>query len=129
MVLVDTSVWVDVFRKGSRVRLEALVDFDEIVTCLPIIQEVLQGFDDERAFLMARESMHALPVVEAPMSRAVVDQAADLYRSARRAGLTVRSGVDCLIAACALRNDLDLLHKDRDFDTIARISTLRSHRA
>jgi predicted nucleic acid-binding protein len=63
------------------------------------------------------------------MPRAVFDHAADLYRAARRAGLTVRSGVDCVIAACALRNDLDLLHKDRDFDTIARISTLRSHRA
>jgi predicted nucleic acid-binding protein len=129
VVLVDTSVWIEVFRKGSRLRLESLVDFDEVVTCLPVIQEVLQGFDEERAFLAAREAMHALPTVESPMPRAVFDHAADLYRAARRAGLTVRSGVDCLIAACAVRNDLDLLHKDRDFDTLARISTLRSHRA
>ena len=129
MVLVDTSVWVEVFRKGTRLRLEDLVDLDEVVTCLPVIQEVLQGFDDERAFLVAREAMHALPVVESPMPPVVFDQAAGLYRSARRAGLTVRSGVDCLIAACALRNDLDVLHKDRDFDAIAKISTLRSHRA
>ena len=129
MVLVDTSVWVEVFRKGGRTRLEDLVDFDEIVTCLPVIQEVLQGFDDERAFAVARDAMHALPIVESPMPRAVFDQAADLYRAARRAGITVRSGVDCLIAACALRNDLDLLHHDRDFDALARVSTLRSHRA
>ena len=128
MVLVDTSVWVEVFRKGSRVRLEDLVDFDEVVTCLPVIQEVLQGFGDERAFLLAREAMHAFPVVESPMRRAVFDQAADLYRAARRAGFTVRSGVDCVIAACAVRNDLDLLHNDRDFDAIARVSTLRPHR-
>ena len=110
-------------------RLEDLVDFDEVVTCLPIVQEVLQGFDDERAFVVARDAMHALPIVESPMSRAVFDQAADLYRAARRAGITVRSGVDCLIAACALRNDLDLLHHDRDFDALARVSTLRAHRA
>lgn len=121
--------WIEVFRKGSRLRLESLVDFDEVVTCLPVIQEVLQGFDDERAFLAAREAMHALPTVESPMPRAVFDHAADLYRAARRAGLTVRSGVDCVVAACAVRNDLDLLHKDRDFDTLARVSTLRSHRA
>lgn len=127
MVLVDTSVWVEVFRKGTRVRLEDVVDFDEVVTCLPIIQEVLQGFDDERAFVVARDAMHALPIVESPMPRAAFDQAAELYRSARRAGLTVRSGVDCLIAACALRNDLDLLHNDRDFEMLARVSTLRSH--
>ena len=129
MVLVDTSVWIDVFRKGSRLRLESVVDFDEVVTCLPVIQEVLQGFDDERAFLLAREAMHALPIVESPMTRGVFDQAAHLYRSARRAGVTVRSGVDCLIAACALRHDLDVVHRDRDFDALARISPLRAHRA
>ena len=128
MVLVDTSVWIEVFRKNSRVRLETLADLDEVVTCLPVIQEVLQGFDDERGFLIAREAMHALPVVESPLSRAVFDHAADLYRAARRAGVTVRSSVDCLVAACALRNDLDVLHHDRDFDALARVSPLRSHR-
>ena len=128
MVLVDTSVWIEVFRKDAKLRIDDVADFDEVVTCLPVIQEVLQGFDDERAFVLARESMHALPVVESPLTRDVFDRAADLYRSARRAGLTVRSGVDCLIAACALRNDLDLVHRDRDFDTLARVSPLRSHR-
>jgi predicted nucleic acid-binding protein len=44
VVLVDTSVWIDVFRKPSRFRLETAVDFDEIVTCLPVVHEVLQGF-------------------------------------------------------------------------------------
>lgn len=129
VVLVDTSVWIELFRKGSRLKLESVADFDEVVTCLPVIQEVLQGFDDERAFLLAREAMHALPVVESPITRGVVDQAVHLYRSARRAGLTVRSGVDCLIAACALRHDLDVVHRDRDFDALARISPLRAHRA
>jgi predicted nucleic acid-binding protein len=129
VVLVDTSVWIEVFRKGSPLRLEDVADFDEVVTCLPVIQEVLQGFDDERAFQLARESMHALPVVESPLSGIVFDRAADLYRSARRAGLTVRSGVDCLIAACALRNNLDVVHRDRDFDALARISPLRVRRA
>src|ERR671913_109056 len=47
LVLVDTSVWIEIFRKGSRLRLEAVADSDEVVTCLPVIQEVLQGFDDE----------------------------------------------------------------------------------
>ena len=70
--------------------------------------------------------MHALPIVDSPMPRAAFDQAADLYRAARRAGLTVRSGIDCLIAACALRHGLEVMHRDRDFDTLARISTLRT---
>jgi predicted nucleic acid-binding protein len=44
----------------------------------------------------------ALPAVESPLARDVAERAVDLYRSARRAGLTVRSGVDCLFAACAM---------------------------
>lgn len=128
MVLVDTSVWIEVFRKPARLKLESAVDFDDVVTCLPVIQEVLQGFDDERAFVLAREAMHALPVVESPLARPVFDHAADMYRAARRAGLPVRSGVDCLIAACALRHGLEVLHCDRDYDTLARISALRSRR-
>lgn len=127
MVLVDTSVWIEVFRKPSKVRLDQIVDFDEIVTCLPVIQEVLQGFRDERAFQTARDAMQALPAVESPMTRAVFDDAVVLYRSARRAGVSVRSGVDCLIAACAIRNGVTVLHRDRDFDQLARISPLEAH--
>ena len=128
MVLVDTSVWIDVFRRPARVRLGDVVDFEEVVTCLPVMQEVLQGFADERAFVLARDAMRALPVVELPLGRDVVEQAVDLYRAARRAGLTVRSGVDCLIAACAIRHGLAVLHCDRDFDTLARVSPLESRR-
>ena len=126
MVLVDTSVWIEVFRKPSKLKLDQLVEFDEIVTCLPVIQEVLQGFRDERAFQTAQAAMHALPVVESPMGRAVFDDAVGLYRAARRAGLSIRSGVDCLIAACAVRNGLTVLHRDRDFHQLSRVSALES---
>lgn len=128
MVLVDTSVWIEVFRKPVRIAVVRLLDFNDVVTCLPVMQEVLQGFRDERAFEVARQAMHALPVVDSPMPAAVFDRAIDLYRAARRAGLTVRSGVDCLIAASAIRHGLEVLHHDRDFDTIARVSTLRARR-
>lgn len=128
MILVDTSVWIEVFRRPARIRLEEVVEFDDIVTCLPVVQEVLQGFRDEQPFLLAREAMRALPIVESPLTGAVIDQAVDLYRAARRAGITVRSGVDCLIAACALRHSLAVLHCDRDFDLLARVSPLQSQR-
>jgi predicted nucleic acid-binding protein len=124
MVLVDTSVWIDVFRRPVGIVLDEVVEFDEVVTCLPVVQEVLQGFRDERSFQVARDAMHALPIIESPMRRAVVDEAVDLYRAARRAGITVRSGVDCLIAACALRNGLAVLHRDRDFGLLARVAPL-----
>lgn len=128
MVLVDTSAWIEVFRKPRRLDLEAVVDFDEVVTCLPVVQEVLQGFTSDVAFRGARDAMLALPLVEAPLGEPVFLEAVDLYRRARRAGLTIRSGVDCVIAACAIRHGLTVLHNDRDYPAIARISDLQHRR-
>ena len=128
MVLVDTSVWIEVFRKPSRLDLDSQVPFDDIVTCLPVLQEVLQGFGDQLAFARARESMLAMTVVESPLRAEVFLQAADLYRSARRSGVTIRSGVDCLIAACAIRHGAEVLHHDRDYDALAKVSSLRARR-
>lgn len=128
MVLVDTSVWIESFRPRSRLHIDEIVDFDDVVTCLPVVQEVLQGFRDERAYQIARESMLALPIVESPVPMAVFEEAAALYRSARRAGVTVRSGVDCLVAACAIRHRLTVLHRDRDFDLLARIAPLEARK-
>lgn len=124
MLLVDTSVWIEVFRRPSRLDLTSIVEMDEVVTCLPVIQEVLQGFRQEAAFRLARRAMTSLPVVESPLPEEVFLHAADLYRGARRAGMTVRSSVDCLIAACALRHGLTILHHDRDYPALARISPL-----
>ena len=125
MVLVDTSVWVAVFARRKPLDLDAILPFDDVVTCLPVIQEILQGFRQEGAFHQARESLLALPIVESPLSIDVVLAAVDLYRLASRAGFTVRSSVDCLIGACALRHDLEVLHRDRDFAALARVSGLR----
>ncbi|HEY1302171.1 MAG TPA: PIN domain-containing protein [Vicinamibacterales bacterium] len=126
MYLVDTSAWIEVFRKGSRVTVDTLVDDrDQIVTCPPVIQEVLQGFDDERAFRIARTALLALPCVELPVTLPLIEQAVDIYRRARRAGVTVRSGVDCVIAACASRHNLTVVHRDRDFAHIARVLALQ----
>lgn len=47
------------------------------------------------------------------------ETAAALYGAARRTGATVRSLLDCLVAAAALRTDSVLLARDRDFEVIA----------
>jgi len=125
VILVDTSVWIEVFRARRPLDLESVLDFGDVVTCLPVIQEVLQGFREENAYRRAREAMFSLPIVESPLGSDVFSEAVDLYRTARRAGLTVRSSVDCLIAACAIRHDLEVLHRDRDYTVISGISALR----
>jgi len=125
VILVDTSVWIEVFRRTRPLELESVVAFDDIVTCLPVVQEVLQGFREERAFRVARESMKSFPIIESPLAIEVVEDAVGLYRRARHSGITIRSSVDCLIAACALRHDVEVLHRDRDFEELAKISPLR----
>jgi predicted nucleic acid-binding protein len=125
MILVDTSIWIEVFRRKRPLDLESLVNLDEVVTCLPVLQEVLQGFRDERAFRIARDSMLTLPMVESPLTVDVFEDAVRAYRAARRLGVTLRSSLDCLIAVCALRNELEVLHRDRDYAALARVVPLR----
>lgn len=105
-------------------QIEDAIEFDEIATCLPVIQEVLQGFREERAYRTARDAMIALPIIESPMEESLFIEAARLFRSAHRQGLTVRSSVDCLIAVCALRHDMPVLHQDRDCELLSEISSL-----
>ena len=66
-----------------------------------------------------------LTFVENPLGLDVVQDAVELYRKARKQGITIRSSADCLIAACALRHDLEVLHRDRDYPLIARVSRLK----
>jgi predicted nucleic acid-binding protein len=128
VTLVDTSVWIEVFRRRAPLDLESVVQFEEVVTCLPVVQEVLQGFRDERAYRLARDSMLALPMVDDPLPRERFVSAADMFRQCRSRGVTVRSSVDCLLAASALHHDLEVVHRDRDYGAIARVWPLRQRR-
>ncbi len=56
------------------------------------------------------------------------ERAADIYRSLRRKGITIRKPIDCMIAAVAIENGLLLLHNDRDFDELARHTALKTLR-
>lgn len=129
MTLVDTSIWIAVFARAKPLELERILDFEDVATCLPVVQEVLQGFRAESAYRTARDALLSLPIVESPMEQSLFLEAANLYRAARRRGLTVRSSTDCLIAACALRHDLEVLHRDRDYQLLAAVSGLKSRTA
>lgn len=116
----------------SRVRglsVADMVPFDEVVTCPPIVQEVLQGARDERAFRSVRDSLLALPMLDDPMPSELFLEAAQIYRTGRRQGYTIRSSADCLIAACAIRNAVPLLHNDHDFAILAAFTTLDARNA
>jgi len=80
--------------------------------------ELLAGARDERqAHALSRllGRCEFLPLLEAIDYRS----AAAMYRECRRRGTTIRRLPDCLIAAVAIRVDVELLHRDVDFDAIA----------
>ncbi len=127
--LVDTSVWIRHFSASDSLDLRTLCPVERRFICLPIYQEILQGLPDEGAFRRMREALDAANIVDDPLPRERYLEAAQLYRAARRHGLTVRSSVDCLIAACAIHHDLVVLHSDRDFAALARVSMLKEEGA
>ena len=125
MILVDTSAWVEFLRDtGSSAcqRVDDLLD-DDIATCHPIRMEVLAGARDEQHLndlrrLLARASL-------LPTRATDYEQAAALFRKCRRGGATVRTLIDCLIAATAIRLGISVLHADSDFDVLARHTDLQ----
>jgi predicted nucleic acid-binding protein len=123
VVLVDSSVWIGLQRVGFL----DLLDGEEPVVCPPIIQEVLQGMRSERQYRETIETFRAITVLESPMSVELYEHAAVIYRTGRAVGYSIRSAADCLVAACAIKNAVPVLHNDRDFTLIARFTTLQQH--
>jgi predicted nucleic acid-binding protein len=122
MLLVDSSVWVDVARGADTdaTRFLALREEEELAVAGVVFQEVLQGVDDERVFERLRQMFFAMLLLE-PRELSTYEIAAQLYRRARAAGLTIRKSTDCLVAALALEHGALLVHNDRDFVHLAQI--------
>lgn len=62
------------------------------------------------------------------MPYSVFLRAAEIYRSLRRKGITIRKSVDCMIASVAIENDIPLLHNDKDFEAIEKHCGLKCYR-
>jgi predicted nucleic acid-binding protein len=123
MILVDTSIWIDLINGKLIVNEpDVLLRFR---TTGPILQEVLQGLRQNRKADSFKESFLAIPRLCDPMTWDIYEQAAEIYREGRRRGLTIRSPIDCLIAAVAIENDMPVWHRDRDFPAIASFRPLK----
>jgi predicted nucleic acid-binding protein len=124
--IVDTSVWVDVFRDTTatrRQRLEALVDPDDVLLSPFTELELLQGCRDEEEWALLGSYLNTQEYLEP--ARRTWSAAARIFFDLRRLGKTVRSTIDCCIAQIAIENRVLLLHRNRDFETIAGIRPLQ----
>ncbi len=103
-----------------------LIETDsELATTEPIAMELLAGADTDLRAEVVDRLVNGLVLLSVDR-RLDFHQAAVIFRAVRRTGRTPRSMVDCLIAAIAIRHDVELAHNDADFDAIAAISALRS---
>lgn len=127
MILVDTSVWIEFDRAtGSPVdqRLTELIRHEAPVAVTePVIVEVLAGATQGREGDLRR----LLDRFDLLRFDAAVDflGAARIFRLCRRAGITPRGLIDCMIAAVAMRLDAAILTGDRDFARLASVVALR----
>jgi predicted nucleic acid-binding protein len=127
MVIVDTSViiaylddrvnrhtkWLDRQRSLQRIGITTLIQ-----------TEVLQGIRAEEQFLAAVAALNCFEIFETGSSALAIASARN-YRALRRAGITIRSTIDCLIATFCIENGHELLHNDRDFDAFEENLNLR----
>jgi predicted nucleic acid-binding protein len=127
MTIVDSSVWVDYFNGNKTPQTEWL---DSALGNTPVIMgdliltEVLQGFQANKQFKVAKELLLGMPFL--PMvGRVIALQSAENYRFLRRRGVTVRKTIDVIIGTCCIHYQLPLLHDDRDFDPMVKLLGLK----
>jgi len=121
MILVDTSVWIDVLRdrKGRIVRTFRKRVGEEACVLTRYTQlELLQGARNEKEWNSLDEYLADQYYLEA--SEGTWRNAARLYFDLRRRGITVNSPIDCCIACLAMEYGALLLHRDQDFSRVAR---------
>ncbi len=124
MILADTSAWIEYDRAtGSAVdqRMTELIAADgPLAITEPVTMEVLAGArsdaraDDLRRLLLRFGLLHFDVVTD-------FDSATRITRRCRRAGVTPRGMVDCMIAAVAWRRGAAILSYDVDLGHVTQV--------
>ena len=123
MIVADTSVWID-YVKGINASHTNMLDheliYNRVVTGDIIIAEFLQGFKNDREYLIAKQIMDNLEYRDF-LGKEIAIQAANNDRKLRKQGFTVRKTIDVIIATFCIENGFPLIHNDRDFDPMEEI--------
>jgi predicted nucleic acid-binding protein len=128
-ILIDTSAWIDFFNSYDsperRTIAELVAGTEELCTCGVIVAEVFQGLRRDRSREDLQHLFRRLLFLE-PSGIDLYLRAADIYRSLRRRGKTVRSTIDCLIAVLAEENACFVLSRDRDLRLILQSGLVKA---
>ena len=122
MILIDSSVWIDYFNGNKTAQtdwLDSALGETPIIIGDLILTEVLQGFQSDKDFKIARDLLLRIPFM--PMGgRELALESAMNYRLLRKKGVTVRKTMDVMIGTFCIHYRLPLLHDDRDFDPMVK---------
>lgn len=129
-ILVDTSVWVNYWTNNKTRSVELLCylmpEHNKVWLCPTIIQETLQGFKTTDQFDKYQRLFNGFAHVQCLHYHAHTE-AAKMYMTLRKKGITIQKPNDCLIAFYAMENDLVLAHDDLDFEQIKKEYPLRTY--
>ena len=126
MLIADTSAWIEFLRGTGSFpagRLRQAISVKEVIIIDPILMEVMAGA--HRGAVTRTQRLLEAQYIEAMSPKLDWLDAATIYRELRWRGVTIRSQIDALVAAAAIRLDVPVLHHDRDFGHIARHTPLR----
>lgn len=116
-VLVDTSVWIDFFRKKEPFysSVQELIDDDRIVCVDMVFAELLQGAKSMKEFNIIKEFIYVFDFLSE--SEKVWELAGTTSFKLQRKGKSVGLS-DCYIAAFARVHSVKLFTKDKHLKTI-----------
>ncbi|WP_449189892.1 type II toxin-antitoxin system VapC family toxin [Treponema lecithinolyticum] len=122
MIVADTSVWID-YVKGIDAPHTDILDYEliynRVITGDIIMIEFLQGFKNDKEYLIAKQIMDNLEYRDF-LGKEIAIQAANNYRKLRKHGITVRKTIDVIIATFCIENGFPLLHNDKDFEPMEK---------
>lgn len=127
MILVDSSVFIDYFNginNWHTDELNALLGNELVITGDYILAEVLQGFRHDKDYKIAKEIMQSFPCFSICNEELAIKSAKN-FRYLRTKGITIRKTVDLIIGTFCIENDLELLHKDKDFEPMGQYLNLK----
>jgi len=128
VIVVDTSVWIDVLNgvssPGADRCVELIREGAPVALTDVVLTEILQGLRSDQEAREVEDRLRAFPILRLEGVDDFV-LAALLHRTARRSGITIRKTLDCLIAVPCVRTGAPLLHSDEDFDRLASCTALR----
>ena len=119
--IADKSALARLKHPAVAARIAPLLVGGDIATCGVIELEVLFSAKKHADLVVTRKTRAALPHVA--MAQADFDRAIDVLEGLARSGHHRAAGIpDLLLAAVAERHGLTVLHYDKDFDLIAKVT-------